>query len=387
MQEYRYVDGKKYRMGYTTGSSAAAATKAAMWMFVTDAYIEDRIKIHTPKGIDIFVSVDNQEIGEDYCQCSVKKDGGDDIDATHMIDIYSRVQLVDKDSNVGPESITGQDYIRIRGGIGVGIVTKPGLSIPVDRPAINPVPIEMIVEAISDVMTSADVDIQEFLDGKSILVTISVPEGERVAQRTFNADLGIVGGISILGTSGIVEPMSDEGWKKSLSANLAIKRAEGHKVIVLVPGNIGYRASVNHLDINEDKLVKMSNFIGYMLMEAKRMGFEKIVIAGHIGKLIKLAGGIFNSHSRVADARSEIMIANLAMLGAGQKLLLRIGECLTTDAMIPIIREAGYERVFEVLAKKAAEKAYSYIRQEGIEIEVYMFDMDSNLLSRSNYGG
>lgn len=387
MQEYRYVDGKKYRMGYTTGSSAAAATKAAMWMFVTGAYIEDRIKIHTPKGIDIFVSVDNQEIGEDYCQCSVKKDGGDDIDATHMIDIYSRVQLVDKDSNVGPESITGQDYIRIRGGIGVGIVTKPGLSIPVDRPAINPVPIEMIVEAISGVMTSADVDIQEFLDGKSILVTISVPEGERVAQRTFNADLGIVGGISILGTSGIVEPMSDEGWKKSLSANLAIKRAEGHKVIVLVPGNIGYRASVNHLDINEDKLVKMSNFIGYMLMEAKRMGFEKIVIAGHIGKLIKLAGGIFNSHSRVADARSEIMIANLAMLGAGQKLLLRIGECLTTDAMIPIIREAGYERVFEVLAKKAAEKAYSYIRQEGIEIEVYMFDMDSNLLSRSNYGG
>lgn len=387
MQEYRYVDGKKYRMGYTTGSSAAAATKAAMWMFVTGAYIEDRIKIHTPKGIDIFVSVDNQEIGEDYCQCSVKKDGGDDIDATHMIDIYSRVQLVDKDSNVGPESITGQDYIRIRGGIGVGIVTKPGLSIPVDRPAINPVPIEMIVEAISDVMTSADVDIQEFLDGKSILVTISVPEGERVAQRTFNADLGIVGGISILGTSGIVEPMSDEGWKKSLSANLAIKMAEGHKVIVLVPGNIGYRASVNHLDINEDKLVKMSNFIGYMLMEAKRMGFEKIVIAGHIGKLIKLAGGIFNSHSRVADARSEIMIANLAMLGAGQKLLLRIGECLTTDAMIPIIREAGYERVFEVLAKKAAEKAYSYIRQEGIEIEVYMFDMDSNLLSRSNYGG
>lgn len=387
MEEYVYVEGKKYRRGYTTGSSAAAATKAAMWMFVTKSHIEDRVKIHTPKGIDLFIDIENQTIDQGYCQCSVKKDGGDDIDATHMIDIYSRVELVDRNEDIGPESITGNDYVRIRGGQGVGLVTKPGLSLEVGRPAINPVPIDMIVGAILEVMSDADIDIASYLAGRSILVTISVPDGQEVAKNTFNKNLGILGGISIIGTSGIVEPMSDEGWKKSLSADLSIKKAQGYKQVVLVPGNIGYNTMVKHFEVNEDMVVKMSNFIGYMLMEARRLDFEKVILAGHIGKLIKLAGGIFNSHSRIADARNEIMIANLAMMGADKDLLDRIDGCLATDAMLPIIKEAGYQDVFDILAQKAAKRAYKYLRQDGMEVEVYMFDMDSNLLAKASFGG
>ena len=387
MEEYVYVEGKKYRRGYTTGTSAAAATKAAMWMFVTNCELEDRVKIHTPKGVDIFIEVENKEIGSDYARCSVKKDGGDDIDATHMLDIFSRVELVDRESDVGPESNIGQTSlkeldgrIRIRSGEGVGMITKPGLGLEIGRPAINPVPIEMIVRSIEEVILECDINIGEFLGKKSILVTISVPKGEEIARQTFNPNLGILGGISIIGTSGIVEPMSDDGWKKALSAELAMKKALGYKEVVFVPGNIGYKTVLSYFDIKEDQIVKISNFIGYMLMEAKRMEFDKVIIVGHIGKLIKLAGGIFNSHSRVADARNEIMIANLAMMGAGKSILEKIDRCLATDAMIPLIRDSGYESVFDILAQKAASRAYKYLRVGGMAIEVYIFDIESNLL-------
>src|SRR3712207_6447408 len=175
MEEYVYVEGKKYRRGYTTGTSAAAATKAAMWMFATKCKIEDRVKIHTPKGVDIFIEIENSELGLDYAQCSVKKDGGDDIDVTHGMDIFSRIELIDRESDVGSESKIGQvnmnkldGRIRIRSGIGIGRVTKPGLGIEIGRPAINQVPIEMIVKSVEEVVMECDLDMDEFLGDKSI---------------------------------------------------------------------------------------------------------------------------------------------------------------------------------------------------------------------------
>src|SRR3712207_5382021 len=238
----------------------------------------------------------------------------------------------------------------------------------------------MIVKSVEEVVMECDLDMDEFLGDKSILVTIFAPRGEEIAKQTFNSNLGILGGISIIGTSGIVEPMSDDGWKKALSAELAIKKALGYNKVVFVPGNIGYNTVLKYFDIKEEQIVKISNFVGYMLMEAKRMEFDKVIVVGHIGKLIKLAGGIFNSHSRVADARNEIMIANLALMGADKSLLDKIDGCITTDAMIPIIRDSGYEGVFDILAQKAANRAYKYLRSGGISIDVYMFDMESNLL-------
>nr|WP_307760247.1 cobalt-precorrin-5B (C(1))-methyltransferase CbiD [uncultured Peptostreptococcus sp.] len=385
MEEYVYVDGKKYKRGYTTGSCAAAATKAALAMLLLKNTL-DTIEISTPKGIDLKIAVDNVQIGEDYAVCSVKKDGGDDIDVTHEMDIFSKVEIISEE-NI-PEFCAAKklDYMEVTSAKGIGKVTKKGLSVEVGRPAINPIPLEMISYEVEKVVEDSDIDIEEFLKGKKLLVTIYAPEGEKIAKNTFNSNLGIEGGISIIGSSGIVEPMSDEGWKKALSAELSIKREEGKKEIILVPGNIGYEKMVNIFQADPNSIVKMSNFIGYMLMECKRMKFKKITIAGHIGKLIKLSAGISNTHSRIADARVEIMIANLALMGASKEMLIKIESCLTTDAMVDIIKEYKMEAVFDILAQKAANRAWKYLRdgKEDIGIEVYMFSMCGELLGQGS---
>ncbi|MGP1555664.1 cobalt-precorrin-5B (C(1))-methyltransferase CbiD [Peptostreptococcus stomatis] len=385
MDEFVYVDGKKYRRGYTSGSCACGATKAALRMLLEKRDINE-VRIGTPKGIDLDLVVENISRGKDWVQCSVKKDGGDDIDATHGMDIFARLELVQADQVPDFRSDLDSDYLFITSGQGIGRVTKKGLDIRPGRPAINRVPLNMILKVVQETLDEAGLDIYDYLGGRKILVTIFAPQGQEIAKRTFNSNLGIEGGISIIGTTGIVDPMSDEGWKKALSAELAIKRAEGRETIILVPGNIGRDIMAKSYGADLDGIVKMSNFIGYMLMETKRLGFKRVIVGGHIGKLIKLSGGITNSHSRVADARREIMVANLALLGAPLVLLKEIDACLSTDAMVDIIRKAGYSQVFKVLADKAASKAKVYMRlgqEDHMDIEVYLFSMDGSLLAKS----
>ncbi len=385
IDEFVYVDGKKYRRGYTSGSCACGATKAALIMHLEKRNINE-VRIGTPKGVDLDLKIDNISRGKDWVQCSVKKDGGDDIDATHGMDIFARLELVQADQVPDFRSDLDSDYLFITSGQGIGRVTKKGLDIRPGRPAINRVPLKMILKEVQETLDEAGLDIYDYLGGRKILVTIFAPQGQEIAKRTFNSNLGIEGGISIIGTTGIVEPMSDEGWKKALSAELAIKRAEGREAIILVPGNIGRDIMAKSYGADLDGIVKMSNFIGYMLMETKRLGFKRVIVGGHIGKLIKLSGGITNSHSRVADARREIMVANLALLGAPLELLKEIDACLSTDAMVDIIRKAGYSQVFKVLADKAASKAKVYMRlgqEDHMDIEVYLFSMDGSLLAKS----
>lgn len=385
IDEFVYVDGKKYRRGYTSGSCACGATKAALIMHLEKRNINE-VRIGTPKGVDLDLKIDNISRGKDWVQCSVKKDGGDDIDATHGMDIFARLELVQADQVPDFRSDLDSDYLFITSGQGIGRVTKKGLDIRPGRPAINRVPLNMILKVVQEILDEAGLDIYDYLGGRKILVTIFAPQGQEIAKRTFNRNLGIEGGISIIGTTGIVDPMSDEGWKKALSAELAIKRAEGRETIILVPGNIGRDIMAKSYGADLDGIVKMSNFIGYMLMETKRLGFKRVIVGGHIGKLIKLSGGITNSHSRVADARREIMVANLALLGAPLELLKEIDACLSTDAMVDIIRKAGYSQVFKVLADKAASKAKVYMRlgqEDHMDIEVYLFSMDGSLLAKS----
>lgn len=385
IDEFVYVDGKKYRRGYTSGSCACGATKAALIMHIEKRNINE-VRIGTPKGVDLDLKIDNISRGKDWVQCSVKKDGGDDIDATHGMDIFARLELVQADQVPDFRSDLDSDYLFITSGQGIGRVTKKGLDIRPGRPAINRVPLNMILKVVQETLDEAGLDIYDYLGGRKILVTIFAPQGQEIAKRTFNSNLGIEGGISIIGTTGIVDPMSDEGWKKALSAELAIKRAEGRETIILVPGNIGRDIMAKSYGADLDGIVKMSNFIGYMLMETKRLGFKRVIVGGHIGKLIKLSGGITNSHSRVADARREIMVANLALLGAPLELLKEVDACLSTDAMVDIIRKAGYSQVFKVLAYKAASKAKVYMRlgqEDHIDIEVYLFSMDGSLLAKS----
>lgn len=367
MEEYVYIDGKKYRRGYTTGSCAAAASKASVHMLLTKHKI-DNINIDTPKGIPLTLKVKNIEINRNYAVCSIEKDGGDDIDATHTMDVFARAELVEKE----------EEKIIVTGGIGVGIVTKKGLSVEVGKHAINPVPMKMIRSEVQKVLNANNYIFKD----KSLKITIFAPKGVEIAKKTFNPRLGIVGGISILGTTGIVEPMSEEGWKKSLSIELEMKKAQGLDKIILVPGNHGEEFVREHLNIDMHNCVRMSNFVGYMLNEAKRIGFKKILMAGHIGKFIKISAGIFNTHSKVCDARNEIMIANLALIGADLDLLNKVNECVTAEGAVEIIDQSEYTEIYNILCDKCKEKAEQYLHNE-VEVEVYMFRMDKSLLGKS----
>lgn len=363
MEEYVYIDGKKYKRGYTTGSCATAAAKAASYMLLTKLPIEV-INIDTPKGIPLNLKVENINIQDDYVECSIRKDGGDDIDATHNMHIYARAEFIDSKE------------IIITGGNGVGRITKKGLGIEIGESAINKTPRNMINNEVRKVIG----------EDKGVKITIFAPEGELIAKKTFNPRLGIVGGISIIGTTGIVEPMSDEGWKKSLSIELEMKKAQGMDKIILVPGNHGEMFIKETLGIDIKYIVRTSNFIGYMLKEAQRIGFKKILMAGHLGKYVKIAGGIFNTHSKVADARNEILLANLALMNAPFELIKKVNECLTTEEFIEIINSKeyeGYKEIYNILSNKCRERIDIYLNDEEINVEVMIFSMEKELLGQS----
>ncbi|MCC0684947.1 cobalt-precorrin-5B (C(1))-methyltransferase CbiD [Clostridioides sp. ZZV14-6345] len=398
MEEYVYIDGKKYRRGYTTGSCATGASKAAVYMLITKNKI-DTINIDTPKGIPLSLKVDNVNISDTFVECSIKKDGGDDIDATHTMDIYARAEIVSKNDK-NKEYLTLNDidslstnsecqselykFIRVYGGIGIGVVTKKGLSVDVGKTAINPTPLKMINHEIRKLIGD---NFESILGNNKVLkITIFAPQGETIAKKTFNPRLGIVGGISIIGTTGIVEPMSDEGWKKSLSIELQMKKEQGLDKIILVPGNHGEQFIREKLNLDIKYVVRTSNFVGYMIKEAQRIGYKKILMAGHIGKFIKVSAGIFNTHSKVADARSEILVANLALMGATYEFLNKINQCLTAEEAVELINNSEYRQVYNILSNKCRERVKQYLNEDSddIDVEVIMFSMDKSLLGKSD---
>ena len=398
MEEYVYIDGKKYRRGYTTGSCATGASKAAVYMLITKNRI-NTINIDTPKGIPLLLKVDNINISDTFVECSIKKDGGDDIDATHTMDIYARAEIVAKnDKNKGYLTLKDIDslstnseckselykFIRVYGGTGIGVVTKKGLSVDVGKPAINPTPLKMINHEIRKLRGD---NFESILGNDKVLkITIFAPQGETVAKKTFNPRLGIVGGISIIGTTGIVEPMSDDGWKKSLSIELQMKKEQGLDKIILVPGNHGEQFIREKLNLDIKYVVRVSNFIGYMIKEAQRIGYKKILMAGHIGKFIKVSAGIFNTHSKVADARSEILVANLALMGARYEFLNKINQCVTTEEAVELINNSEYREVYNILSNKCRERVKQYLNEDSddIDVEVIIFSMDKSLLGKSD---
>ena len=273
------------RYGFTTGSCAAAAAKAAAYMLLSGRQ-KNTITIETPKGIPYTAEILEITRGEKAVQCAVRKDGGDDPDITSGALIYAEVSLTDHTRT----QVTDM-RIHIDGGIGVGRVTKPGLDQPVGNAAINHVPREMIAKEVLEVC--------DLMDYKGNLqVIISVPEGEAIAKQTFNPRLGIVGGISILGTSGIVEPMSNQALLDTIRVELNQRRAEGFDYIAVAPGNYGLDFMKKAYGYDLDKSVKCSNFIGVTIDMAVECGFTRMLLTGHIGKLIKVAGGIMNTHSK-----------------------------------------------------------------------------------------
>ncbi|MEW9122161.1 MAG: cobalt-precorrin-5B (C(1))-methyltransferase CbiD [Thermotaleaceae bacterium] len=357
LDRYIVKNGKKMRYGYTTGSTAAAAAKAAAIMALKGEPL-DSIEIDTPKGWSLKLEVKDYEINDGMATCWITKDGGDDPDNTHGILIGASVEIKN-----------GADIV-LKGGKGVGTVTKPGLQVPPGEPAINPVPQKMIRKEVSDVLPN----------GKGATVTIFVPEGEEIAKKTFNPRLGIVNGISILGTSGIVEPMSEEAFKDSLALELKVAVQGGLDKIILVPGNHGRDIALEQYGFKKDQIFKTSNFIGFMLEKCIEYKIKKVLMIGHIGKFVKLAGGIFHTHSKVADARVEILSSNLALLGAPQALIQSIFDCVTTEAALTLIEEAGYQEVYDKISEKAEEKSKEYIYHQ-MDIGVVLFSLDKRILS------
>ncbi|MEF9952873.1 MAG: cobalt-precorrin-5B (C(1))-methyltransferase CbiD [Clostridium sp.] len=304
-------DNKKLRKGYTTGSCAAAASKASGIMLLSGRKVES-VRILTPKGIPLDLKVYNQTIGKDYAQCSIIKDGGDDPDVTTGLHIYSRVS---RGSN---------GKILIDGGEGVGRVLKDGLSIEKGSAAINPVPREMIKSSLIEVSEE-----EEYRGGFNVI--ISAKGGEEVALKTFNPRLGIEGGISILGTTGIVEPMSETAIIESFKAEMRIHRANGYKTLVIAPGNYGQVFSREEYNLDETRVIKVSNFIGEALDYGCYLGFKRIVLLGHMGKMVKLAGGIMNTHSKVGDCRMELISLYTLLEGGEIRLSEKILSSTTTD--------------------------------------------------------
>lgn len=310
---------KMLRCGYTTGTCAALAASGAARLLLLGE-MPETLSLPTPKGWTVEVCPEGLARTGDGAVCSVRKDGGDDADVTHGMLVTALVRR------------TAEPGVRIDGGEGVGRVTRPGLDQPVGAAAINHVPRQMIAQAVENVCREAG-----YAGGMEVIV--SIPGGEERAKRTFNPLLGIEGGLSVLGTSGIVEPMSEQAIVDTIAVEVR-QAAQTSRRLILTPGNYGADFLAAHgLDGLGVPVVRCSNFIGDALDMAAAEGFDQVVLAGHIGKLVKLAGGIMNTHSRQADGRCELFCAHAAVAGASRDLCARLMEAATTDACIALLEE------------------------------------------------
>ena len=363
------------RYGFTTGSCAAAAAAAACYMLLTGRKKEE-MTILTPKGISYTAKLVDISINESSAACAIVKDGGDDPDITTGAHIVAEAAFLQKESLQKDKTDAVQQII-IRGGKGVGRVTKPGLDQPVGEAAINHVPREMIEKEVRRICELCD------YNGK-LQVTISVPEGEEIAQKTFNPRLGITGGISILGTSGIVEPMSSQALLDTIQVELRQKKAMGQQMIAVTPGNYGLDFMKEAFAYDLDKSVKCSNFIGNTIDMAAETGFCGMLLTGHIGKLIKVSGGIMNTHSKEGDCRMELLAAAALKSGGSKTQALEILEAVTTEEGIRLLQEGGnLQKTMQILM----EKIMFYLQKRAagrLQIECMMYANGYGLLAESS---
>ncbi len=363
LDKYIYKNNQKMRLGCTTGSCAAGAAKAAVQMLLTGKPVP-YVELMTPKGIRLNLEVLDLCFSKDTASCAIRKDAGDDPDVTHGLKVYVAVYK------------TQEAGIYIEGGEGVGRVTREGLEQPVGSAAINSVPRAMIREGVEEIC-------RRFGYQGGISVIISIPEGRELAKKTFNPRLGIEGGISVLGTSGIVEPMSEAALIETIRMEIRMQHTQGYRYLVLAPGNYGLDFLKEYNPALLERCVKYSNFLGEAIDAAVEYGFRGVLLAGHIGKLVKLAGGIMNTHSRNADARMEILTAHAAVLGAGRETAEALMASITTDEALDILKEAG---ILEGVMNRLMERMEFYVNHRSggaFPCAVLTFSQKHGILGKS----
>jgi cobalt-precorrin-5B (C1)-methyltransferase len=373
--------------GITTGSAATAAALAAVISIKgEDSFLEEKystgensfpkkisskrnsssngeiktVNIETPLGhLDVSVK-SSCKIDEFTGMASVVKMPYHDPDVTINLEIQAEVRIKDEPG------------ITIHGGEGVGKITKPGLQLPVGEFAINPVPREMIRSNLDDVLPP----------GKGAKVVITVPRGREIAKKTMNPRLGIVDGISILGTTGIARSMNSKSFQKAKKCQLDVALAEGYHELVFVPGNIGEKLAHQLLDVDDDQIIQMGNLVGYMLVEAQKCDISRLIILGHAGKLVKIAGGIFQTEHRLADARREIITAHTGLVGGDQEVLERVFNSNTTEDIIKVLDTKNLtETVFNSIAQEIKNRCQERFN---INPEVLIVKMDGTILNTNH---
>lgn len=334
LNERRYVSGKLMRYGYTTGSCATASSKASA-IFALTGKAPSFVEIDTPKGVTLHIQVQSAEFlpqSQSY-QCSVQKDAGDDPDVTHGVLVYSEVTCIPSGTEID-------------GGVGVGRVTKPGLDQPVGEAAINSVPRSMITETLQEVA-------REYGYTGGFRVIIHIPDGVELAKRTFNPKLGIEGGISVIGTTGIVEPMSDKAVEATIEVEVRMIAASGSDKLLVNLGNIGEAFTTQYLNLSITSSVKCANFLGAAVDAAVASGIHNVLIVGHLGKLVKLGIGMFNTHSNNGDGRMDILAACAAKAGVAIDTVLAVLDSATTDQAAEVLERVGLlEETMRILTER-----------------------------------
>ena len=362
-QHIAYHGGQALRRGWTTGTCAAAAAEAAALLLLTGrAPVE--LRLETPGGLTFTLPVEQPHLDGDAAVCTVRKDAGDDPDITNGVGISATV-------------CRAEPGVAIDGGAGVGRVTRPGLAMPVGAAAINPGPRAQITAALGRAARACG-----YTGGFSVI--ISAENGEELARQTYNEHLGVVGGLSILGTSGIVEPMSEKALVDTILLELDSLYAGGQRTAFLCPGNYGADFARDTLGLDLEKAVKCSNFIGEALDHAVFRGFDDILLVGHAGKLVKLAAGVMNTHSSVADGRQEIFTAHAALCGAGRDTLEGLMQSISVDACIELLdREHLREPVLARIESEIEKRLALRLRGRG-HVEFILFTARYGILAQSS---
>jgi len=355
------------RTGLTTGTSAAAATKAALQTLLGKEIYEE-IQITLPKGKIVELPIAWTRVDDSRVTCSVIKDGGDDPDVTHGAEILSTVEFTSEAGSV-----------QVKGGIGVGKVTKPGLGLPIGSHAINPVPLKMIKDSVDEVLSNNIDSTKSF----GIAITITVPKGAEIAIKTDNPRLGIIGGISILGTTGIVLPYSTASFAAAIRQGLDVGIAQGADTFILTTGGRS-EDFMKHLfqeRYPEHCYIQMGDFAGFSVKQCHDKGVKRIFIGGFIGKLTKIAMGVKQTHVRGSHVSMDFMARLAEESGANKELVDSIVNANTARHVSEIIDSNSIVGFYDLICREAVKQLKNYSGNQ-LLIEVLLFDFNGNVVGR-----